>query len=143
MRGRKLKRESRGAEFRRRLFIWKQTPESLRCSLRALARSLGTSHQLLSFYLQRWKEWRKAEDIRERTTNRGIPRSWSRTHKRNIESALSRTLEQLEQVAKEGRLTKAEIETVWLFASRGYRRAQDILRENQKNNLPGASLSRG
>jgi len=68
MKGRKLKWESRAAEFRQRLFIWKQTPESLRPSLRELARNLGTSHQLLGFYLQHWEAWRKAEEIRERAT---------------------------------------------------------------------------
>jgi len=143
LRGRKLKRGSRAAEFRQRLFIWKQTPESLRPSLRELARNLGTSHQLLGFYLQRWEEWGKAEEIRECATNRGIPRSWSRTYKRNIETALSRTLEQLEQDAKGGRLTRTEIEALWLFSSRGYRRAQDILRENRKSNLARATVSSG
>jgi hypothetical protein len=43
MRGRKTKQESRSAELRQRLIAWKQTPESLRPSLRALARILGTS----------------------------------------------------------------------------------------------------
>ncbi len=48
MRGRKPKQESRSAELRQKLIEWKQTPESSRPSLRALARELGTSHQLLT-----------------------------------------------------------------------------------------------
>lgn len=52
-RGRKPAHESRATEFRRKLIEWKQTPESSRPSLRALARELGTSHQLLTFYLER------------------------------------------------------------------------------------------
>jgi hypothetical protein len=44
MKGRKKKPESRATEFRQRLVIRKQTPESLRPSLRQLARELGTSH---------------------------------------------------------------------------------------------------
>jgi hypothetical protein len=51
MSGRKTEQESRATEFRQRLMAWKQTPESQRPSLRALARELGTSHQLLKHYL--------------------------------------------------------------------------------------------
>jgi hypothetical protein len=74
--GRKLKRESRGPEIRARLTEWKQTPESARPSLRALACKLGTSHQLLSHYLAGLEEWmareqkeayqREAEEIRRK-----------------------------------------------------------------------------
>ena len=47
MKGRKPKEESREAEIRVRLAECEQVPESSRRSLRALARDLGTSHQLL------------------------------------------------------------------------------------------------
>jgi excisionase family DNA binding protein len=47
MRGRKPKPDSRGTEIRARLAQWKRMLESSRPSLRALARELGTSHQLL------------------------------------------------------------------------------------------------
>lgn len=57
MRGRKPKYESRAAEFRQRLVAWKQTPESMRPSLRALARELQTSHALLQHYLDGLDEW--------------------------------------------------------------------------------------
>jgi hypothetical protein len=44
-------------EFRQALLRRKQTTESSRPSLRALARELGTAHQLLSFYLKELPEW--------------------------------------------------------------------------------------
>ena len=77
MKGRKSKQESRATEFRRTLIAWKQSPESSRPSLRALARELGTSHQLLSFYLKnlhRWQSqecWRQAKGIRARANAEG------------------------------------------------------------------------
>lgn len=45
--------DSRAAEFRRRLVVWKLTPESMRPSLRELARQLRTSHQILSYHSAR------------------------------------------------------------------------------------------
>jgi hypothetical protein len=51
-RGRKQANQPRAKEFRLRLRKWKETPEARRVSLRALAAKLGTSHQLLSFYLR-------------------------------------------------------------------------------------------
>jgi hypothetical protein len=65
MSGRKPKQESRSAEFRQRLIAWKRTPESLRPSLRALARELGTSHQLLKHYLDGLEKWRYKERYRK------------------------------------------------------------------------------
>src|ERR1700734_4077764 len=70
--GRKRAKECRAMEFRRALLAWKQTSESSRPSLRALACSLGTSHQLLTFYLknlEKWQAreyWRQAKEIRAR-----------------------------------------------------------------------------
>jgi|HubBroStandDraft_6_1064221.scaffolds.fasta_scaffold289214_3 hypothetical protein len=64
--------DSRALELRRKLIEWKQTPESSRPPLRALARELGTSHQLLAFYLnglEKWRGeeyWRQAREIRAR-----------------------------------------------------------------------------
>ena len=56
-RGRKPTAQSHAAEIRGKLAAWKQTPESVRPSLRVLARQIGTSHQLLSHYLQGWDKW--------------------------------------------------------------------------------------
>src|SRR5215471_110184 len=65
--GRKAGQESRAAEFRQRLVIWKQTPESSRPSLRALSRELDTSHQLLEHYLDGLEEWQAVERYRMAT----------------------------------------------------------------------------
>src|SRR5258706_14762549 len=64
MRGRKTKQESRDGEIRARLVVWKQSPESSRPSLRALAAETGVSHQLLSFYLKGLGEWQYTERYR-------------------------------------------------------------------------------
>ncbi|SRR5579885_1452363 len=64
MRGRRPKQESRGAEIRIKLVEWKRTPVSLRPSLRALARELGTSHQLLCHYLASLEQWRREKELR-------------------------------------------------------------------------------
>lgn len=64
MRGRKPKQESRAVEFYGTLAAWKQMSQSSRPSLRALARQIGTSHQLLSHYLQRWEKWQAKECTR-------------------------------------------------------------------------------
>jgi len=80
MRGRKPKKESRATEFRERLLAWKRIPESSRPSLRALARGLGTSHQMLAHCLtglEKWQAdeyWRRAKEIRAiaRTNGRSM-----------------------------------------------------------------------
>jgi hypothetical protein len=64
-RGRKRISESRAAEIRARLVEWKQIPETIRISLRALAAEIGTSHQLLSFYLQGLNQWQANERSKE------------------------------------------------------------------------------
>ncbi|MGB6718110.1 MAG: hypothetical protein WBE47_14270 [Candidatus Acidiferrales bacterium] len=60
-RGRKPASESRAVEIRAKLLTWKQTPESQRVSLRALALELGTSHQLLGSYLRGLDKWQSRE----------------------------------------------------------------------------------
>lgn len=78
-RGRKSIGESRATEIRLRLVEWKRVHESMRISLRALAAEMGTSHQLLSFYLKRLNYWqigeykRKENDIRVRAECEGRP----------------------------------------------------------------------
>jgi hypothetical protein len=56
--------ESRANEIRMRLIEWQEIPEGIRQSLRQLAAELGTSHQLLSFYLRRLHQWKSAEHHR-------------------------------------------------------------------------------
>ena len=76
MRGRKPKQESRSTEIRQRLVEWSQTPASARPSLRALARELGTTHQLLGHYLDRLEEWLREKDLesfRANAKSKNIP----------------------------------------------------------------------
>ena len=75
MRGRKPNDESKAAEIRAKLAAWKQMPESSRPSLRELARELGTSHQLLSHYLQGWEKWQAKEYRRTRFALARRPRT--------------------------------------------------------------------
>jgi transcriptional regulator with XRE-family HTH domain len=63
MRGRRPKQESRAEEFRQQLIDWRRAPEFSRPSLRALARELGTSHQLLGHYLSGLEAWSGREDL--------------------------------------------------------------------------------
>jgi len=143
MRGRKPKWESRALEFYGRLASWKQMPESARLSLRALARQLGTSHQLLSHYLRGWPKWqakqyrRRAKEIRSRAEieNRTLT-LWEAQQARvydqaasqvMIESVLDRCMMDLERDANVGRLKRVQVKMLKLLASRGWRKAQDIL----------------
>jgi hypothetical protein len=59
------------AEIREKLAAWKATPEAARPSLRILARETGTSHQLLSHYLQHWEKWHEKEWRRRAKELRG------------------------------------------------------------------------
>lgn len=139
--GRRPKRESRADEFRQRLSAWKRTPESSRPSLRAFSRELGTSHQLLSFYLKQWDKWRakeyrrKADDIRARAEaqNRDLSQ-WEESqvaaYRRAsfrclLDSALKdvmpRWLKELREEAKRGKLSKGQLRVAKILASRGYR----------------------
>ena len=79
--GRKRVNEFRANEIRARLAEWKQLPQFSRPSLRALAREVGTSHQLLGHYLRHWEVWqakeyqRQANELRKRA--RAEMRPWA------------------------------------------------------------------
>ncbi len=60
-RGRRPAHESQATAIRVRLASWLRQPEGQRPSLRALATELGTSHQLLSFYLRGLNDWQKKD----------------------------------------------------------------------------------
>lgn len=142
-RGRKPESESRAEELHAKLLAWKQTPESRRISLRALAVELGTSHQLLSHYLRGWKKWeakeyrRRASEIIERAeTENRILTPWEQQQVRDyewayfqwmIESALSKHVKRLGQEAKTGPLNKTQIRLLRLCASKGILGAQEVL----------------
>jgi transposase-like protein len=65
MKGRKPKQDSRADEIRARLVAWEQESESARPSLRSLARDLGTSHQLLSHYIEGLGVWQAKRQMAE------------------------------------------------------------------------------
>lgn len=79
MRGRRPRQESRETEIRARLAEWKGTPEFARPSLRALARKLGTSHQLLRHYLKRWDQWQGQEYLRQAREIRACAKAENRS----------------------------------------------------------------
>jgi len=156
--GRRTANESRAAEIRTRLLTWKQTPEPQRISLRRLAAHIGTSHQLLSFFLKSWDKWqgkeyqRKANDIRARAKaeNRDMTPgeeaqviAYERASFRSVlESVLADTLWQLRVAAKAGTLSKGQMKLVNLFARKGYPIAQEIL-EKQRQHMSGAPTKTG
>ena len=153
-RGRKATSESRAAEIRGRLLAWKQTPESQRISLRALASQMGTSHQLLSFYLRRWDHWqmkeyqRHAQEIPDRTRaeNRSMTQAESAQMIAYIRasfhslagSIVSNWLARLRMQIKLGKLSGPQVKMARLLARNGCGEAQEILNVHLgKNNLPG------
>jgi len=92
MTGRKHKEKSRMAEFRQKLVIWQQTPDLSRPSLRALARQLGTSHQMLAHCLKglgKWQaeeDWLRVKEIRARANAEGRPMtSWEEQQSRALD----------------------------------------------------------
>jgi hypothetical protein len=147
-RGRKLASESRAGEIRAKLMTWKQTPEAFRSSLRGLAAEIGTSHQLLSFYLRRWDKWqakvyrRKATDIRARAEaeNRDLTQ-WEETQVAAYQRAsfnslldsvlgevVPRWIKELREEAKRGKLSRQHLRMAKLLSRGGYgREIQEIL----------------
>lgn len=156
--GRKPAGESRATEFRRKLVAWNQTPESRRPSLRALARDLGTSHQLLSFFLKdlgKWQGeeyWRHARDIRDRAIAEGrSPTQWEEqqilAHNRaavraTVGAMLLDTIERIKHESENRPLVWKEIRTLKILAP-GFPEARELLQKysqngvkDQKSNLP-------
>ncbi len=129
-------------------------PESQRQSLRALAAEIGTSHQLLSFYLRWWDHWqmkeyrRKAREIRAHAEAESRPMTrWEEQQVEAydraafhsmIDSVLHKTLKQLQAQATLGKLSRIQIKMLKLLASRGHREARKLLQ--RINNLPEAAV---
>jgi sulfur relay (sulfurtransferase) DsrC/TusE family protein len=144
-RGRKPASESRATEIRARLMEWKQAPESSRGSLRALAVEMGTSHQLLSFYLRHWEKWqakeylRNAKDVsaRAKAENRALTGedqaqivAYTRAYLQSwvTSSLVPDMLATLRKEAKRGKLSKQYLRLAKVIADRGYgREIQEIL----------------
>jgi hypothetical protein len=135
-RGRKRITESRAAEIRTRLVEWKQIPAPIRISLRALAAEMGTSHQLLSFYLRRWDKWqakeyqRNANDIcaraeAEKRTMTGEEQAQVVAYTRAalqsmINFVVPDMLTALRKEGKRGKLSRQQLRLAKSLASRGY-----------------------
>jgi hypothetical protein len=156
-RGRKAASESRSTEIRARLLIWKVTPAPKRSSLRALAAELGTSHQLLSVYLNGLNDWqkvnyrRRADAIRAHaeTENRdltlfeqsqisGLERAAFRCM---MDSLLTSSLKRYESEFRRRKILKLTRHALKLFtmlAQHGFPRAQKLL-EKHRINLPQGS----
>jgi hypothetical protein len=153
--GRKCAQESRAREFRRALLRWKQTLESSRPSLRALARELGTSHQLLSFYLKDLREWqskeywRQAKEIRARSNAEGRPLTqWEEQQVHAFTRAAMRvavgpmlldTIERIKAETERRPLYRQEIKMLKILA-RQFPEAQELL---QKRSQDGPKKRKG
>ncbi len=147
--GRKAKQESRSAEFRQILIAWEQTTEAFRSSLRALARELGTSHQLLKHYLAGLEEWKYEEAYRRlkeqsdeicaraKAENRGLTpweeqqvRACDRAHIRALAvPPMLRLLERIKREAKRGPLDRCQFKTLEMFARYNYPGAKELLQK--------------
>jgi hypothetical protein len=152
MSGRKPKAESRGAEIRARLAAWKQTPEAVRPSLRALARELGTSHQLLAFYLRdlwKWQGeeyWREAREIRARArAENRVLTPWERQQAHACDRTAASTmvhfmlLDDIERMRKESErrpLCWQEIKSLKLLAGH-FPEAHELLQKCSQNTMKG------
>jgi hypothetical protein len=143
-RGRKHISESRAAEIRKRLLEWKQIPEATRISLRALAAAIGTSHQLLSFYLRQWDKWQTKEYQRKpkEICARAHAEKRVMTHQEQAQvvaygraalqemtkSIVPDILTALRKDVKCGKLSRQRLRLAKLLARRGYgREIQEIL----------------
>jgi hypothetical protein len=150
-RGRRPKCESRAKEFRQQLNAWKRMPESSRLSLRALAREVGTTHQLLGHYLKGWEKWQGKEyrrhaneiRIRAKAENRSLtPLEENReaAYKRAefnsmLVAATDAVLDKIAGRLKAGdELSKCEIRFVSILARKGFPTAQRIAGSYVQNN---------
>jgi hypothetical protein len=152
-RGRKTTYESRAPEFRRRLVEWKRIPEHLRPSLRALARELGTSHQLLAHYLVGLEEWeyeqryrkaremaqKKAAEIRARAQAENREMTMPELLDTIIAPGMPDHIEKIRQEAKRGRLNWAHVKMLQIWA-RHFPQAKEVLEKYSQSALPRKSF---
>ncbi|MGB2666260.1 MAG: hypothetical protein WAK48_19815 [Candidatus Acidiferrum sp.] len=143
MRGRKKKQESRAQEIRARLLVWKQSPESLRPSMRALARELSTSHQLVRHYLDGLEEWefkeryqrakekaqKKAAEIRARAEAEGREMTMRECLDAMVTPRMHDQIERIRQDARRGPLHPGQFKILKLLAKRGFPGAQEVLQK--------------
>jgi hypothetical protein len=166
VRGRKPTQESRAAEFRQRLIAWKQTPGSLRPSLRGLARELRTSHQLLKYFLDGMEKWKYKERHRKateesdqilfRAIDEGRPMTEQEQNRRydcmmtairaKVCSIGLDELARLKEEASRGPLHPAQVKMAMILAKQGFPGAQELLEKclrsamnSCNDNLPAIS----
>jgi hypothetical protein len=141
---------SRAIEFRRKLTDWKQTPESSRPPLRALARELGTSHQLLAFYLNGLEKWqgeeyfRQAREIRARAIAEDRPLTqWEDQQARAYDRAalhfttgymLRYSIKRMKKDSERGPLCWHDIQSLKMLAPK-FPEAQELLEKCLQNGI--------
>jgi hypothetical protein len=156
--GRKPANESRARELRQELIAWKQTPEWSRSSLRTLACELGTSHQLLAFFLKGLDEWqgrqylRQASQIRIAASDEDRPlteweaqraEAFTRAGIQTVTGAILRnSIERIRKESEHRALCWQEIKSLTMLARR-FPEAHELLQKcsqngvkSAKNNLP-------
>lgn len=128
---------------------WKRTPEFSRPSLRALARELNTSHQLLKHYLGGVEEWeydaryRAAKEMAQTKANEISARAKAENREMTMRESLDvlvtpGMLDQIEgirQEAKRGRLNWAHLKMLKIWA-RHFPQAKEVLEKYSKSALP-------
>jgi len=130
MRGRKPKWESRSAELRHGLIGWRQIPVGLRPSLRALARKLNTTHQLLAYFLNGLDSWRAEEEgrrIRARAKAEGRPMTLRECLDATVLPGFFMQIEQIRREAKRGPLNSHQIKMLKVLAQH-LPEAQNVLK---------------
>jgi hypothetical protein len=148
-RGRRPTYESRALEFRQELVTWKRMPESSRPSLRALARKLNTSHQLLTHYLDGLDEWiyteriraskklaqEQANEIRARASAENRQMTMRESLDTLVVPELLDQIENIRQEAKRGRLNWAHVKILKIWA-RHFPQAREVLEKYSQSALP-------
>jgi hypothetical protein len=142
-RGRKAASQSRAGEIRTKLLAWRQTPEPQRISLRALARELGTSHQLLQHYLDGLDSW-QAEERAKRICARAEAEGRSLTLAECCDAigtpGVLRRIERIKREAKRGRLNWADLKILKIWA-RQFPQAQEVLERYSRSVLKRKSFT--
>ena len=137
MRGRKRKGEYRATEFRQKIVEWQQAPESLRPSLRALARELGTTHQPLRHCCDRIESWKvreKAKRIRARAETEGRDMTVRECLDAIITPGVLAQIESLRRAARRGPLNSWQVKTLKLWAQH-FPVAQEVLASSRAMTL--------
>jgi hypothetical protein len=128
-------------------------PEPARPSLRALARKLNTSHQLLKHFLDGLDDWeykerfRVAQELAEQKANVFRARARAENREMTMRESLDvlvtpgmlDQIETIRQEAKRGRLNWAHVKTPKIWA-RHFPQAKEVLEKYSKSVLPRKSF---